>query len=64
MACVASSGLVLALGPDHLVGVDRGEPEAGSDVLGHDLDLGPEGVVVGLPAALVQTAGEYSEHRP
>jgi len=48
--------LALALGPDHLVGVDCGEAEAGSEVLGHDLDLGPEGVVVGLPAALVQTA--------
>jgi len=35
-----------------------GEPEAGPDVIGHDLDLGPPLTSVGLPAPLLQAAGD------
>ena len=51
MACAAPS--VLILGPGGRISrcADRGESEAGSDVLGQGRDLGPEGLVGRLPSS-------------
>ena len=51
--CGPVSGLLVGDGSDDLVDLGGGEPEAGRDLVGRDLDLGPEG-----------TPSVHSSYRP
>jgi len=54
--CRRTRGTVVALDPLNL---GRGKPEAGPDVVGQDLHLGPAVTAFGLPAVLLQATGDH-----